>query len=349
MVVMLKKSGSKKLYFIYLFLLLMVFFTVFLNILTNHVRELNKKPTYMDIIAIIKSATNTYCMNNKELTNKLFYTNHFIDIEYKVLRESNIIVDDLYNPLTSNKIKDNEKIRIKLTKNNLIDVTYPVKKHKEGYDFFANDLLIEYNKNEDDKAWCSNLNNVYKGLFGSTYEGVSTSKMGLVYYSEDTSKSGVYYNGNYFDTNVNLKIKKCDVNPSVSKTYKIIYSYTNPSTKEEETLNRKVTVRKSSYDIIKFDVGFDENKITYKQEKIPITIIETTRAYAKNEKKLFIVKDNADYKIVDEKNIQSDYTITGFTSNVINSKLKCIISKNSLNSDKTKPKERTITYQVTEK
>ena len=345
---MIKRKGTKKFYIIYSFLLLTIFLTLFINILTKYVRELNEKPTYMDVIAVIKSATNTYCTKNKELTNKLFYTNHFIDIKYKTLKDEGIITGDLYNPQTEKKIGDQETIRVNLTKNNLINIKYPVKKQKEGYKMFADDLLIEYDKNSNDKIWCNDLHNVYKGLFGSTYEGVSTSKMGLVYYSEDTTKSGLYYTGNYFDSKTNLKVKKCDVNPSYSKTYKLEFTYNNPDNNKEETITRNVKVRKSSYDIIKIDAKFDEKKILYKQDKIPITITETTRTYLKNEKKYYIVKANDIYNIVDENNTKTDYIIKNFSTDRIYSNLECIIVKSTENSDKTKPDPVKVKYSIVE-
>jgi len=342
-------NKNKKLYFIYAFLMLMVFLTLFINILTKYVEEKNKKPTYLDIVAIIKSATNTYATKNKELTNKLFYTNRFIDIKYKTLKDEKILKDDLYNPLTKQKISDDDTIRISLTKNNLINIVYPVKKHSEGYEMFANNLIIDYDKNTDDKKWCNDPYETYKGLFGSTYEGITSSKMGLVFYSKDVSKSGLYYDQNYFDPKVNLKIKKCNVNPSVSKNYKLVYSYINPTNNKEEEITRKITVRKSSYDIIKFEAKLDEKTIKYKQDKIPITINETTRSYIKNEHKYFIINKDGLYIIVNEKNEPTDYEIVGFTSNKIYSNLKCEISKKTVNSDKTKPTNQKILYKVVEK
>ena len=339
-----KYKNRKKFIILYSFLIILVFGIIINNQLTRYFYVKKQLPSYDDIVGVVKNAANNYIKDHEDLKTKFFYTNYFIDIKIKYLKDGKYLKKDLYNPKTDEYIKDDEIIRLTYSSNNLINIMYPVKEFEEGYHFIASKMILYYDEIQD---FCNSPYNIYKGLFGSRYEGITNYKMGLIYYSKDTSISGTYYTKDYFTSDVSLKYTSCNVNDKIAGNYKIDYTYIDPLTKETKTFTRDIVIKRANTDIKKYSAIINDNKVVdYKTNKVKITIKEEYINGNKTSNDYFIVNENGFYKIKDKFDKETRFTIKYFSTDAIESNMKCILKPNKTNSDGSVLKDTTLNYSV---
>lgn len=339
-----QKNKKNNIYlFLYVLLIVLLFGSVLINQLTDYILEKKKTPDYSDITAVVKNATNNYIEKNPELKNKLFYTNRFIDINIKTLIDGGFIKSTLYNPKKGENIALLEKVRITSTNDNLINIIYPVKEREDGYYFEASDLVLNYGETS---TFCDDEHMLYKGLFGTNYEGITKYKMGLVYFSRDNALSGKYYNKDYFGSPVNLKVTSCNVDTKKAGNYEVNYEYTDFDN-NKQTFKRKVIIKKAPNDLKSFKVVINDNKeIDYKNSKVKAVFEEKYENGNISKKDLFLTNIDGAFKVLDINGAETNYYIEYFTTEKIGKNMESIIKTKKVNSDGRLAKDETVKYSV---
>ena len=204
---------------------------VAVGISLNKIFKNQEVKNYDEYVEKVKSSALLYANNTVDIINKLNSNYSYTVVTIKELVDKGYINKNLTNPLTKEKIKENEQIKIYYNENYEMMVEYPYEDAGEIYLYTMN-YNITYKSNET--GLC------YKGLNGPTLQLVndqekekgkqagklSIDKNDIVAYMED----GSYCEDSKIDT-------------SKIGTYKIRYEYTIDGTDVNKSTNKKIAER----------------------------------------------------------------------------------------------------------
>ena len=214
---------------------------VAVGISLNKIFKNQEVKNYDEYVEKVKSSALLYVNNTVELINKLNSNYSYTVVKVKDLVDNGYINKNLTNPLTKEKINQNDLAKIYYNEDYEMMVEYPYTKKDEIYLYTMN-YSITYKSAEE--------NLCYKGLNGSTLqlvndseneEGSQVRKLSLenkeiVAYMEDGSLC--------YDPTTN----KSKIDTSKIGTYKIRYEYTIDGT-NKKTAERTITVKPSKPNI----------------------------------------------------------------------------------------------------
>lgn len=320
----------------------------------NIIASLNKQKVEENenVVSQILSAASTYVSVNPDEVENLYNGYGYVDIPVGHLRDAGLLSEEIKNSETGEKIKDEEKVRIKLNLGDYLDFTYPVQKDTAAWKFIVEDLTINYDGGYTGN-WCNNstggVRNVFTGLVTAPFDPKYPdwpSKMYLMNNKENDAERFRMFSGNYFDTSAqgtNLRVESCNVNPKSVGTYTITYKYFDKELNTEKTANRTVYVNSSKDDVISFTAAINIDPATGKEtpivrgevrENVPIRITETYRNGSSTFTELV-------------KNLEKrGYDIQDFTTQKVGSNLIATVSRSQANSDGSYPAPQKPKYNV---
>ena len=220
----------------------------------NKIFKNQEVKNYDEYVEKVKSSALLYVNNTVELINKLNSNYSYTVVKVKDLVDNGYINKNLTNPLTKDKINQNDLAKIYYNEDYEMMVEYPYTEKDEIYLYTMN-YSINYKSAEE--------NLCYKGLNGPTlqlvkvgtndagnkYEGVSlVSGTNIVAYMEDGSLC--------YDPTTN----KSKIDTSKIGTYKIKYEYTIGGT-NKKIAERTLTVKPSKPNIDTFSIKYQNENI----------------------------------------------------------------------------------------
>lgn len=233
----------------------------------------NRNSEKENIETIITSAANAYVTSNPESVQDLYNGIGWVDIKISELKEEGYISDDLKDPETGESISDDRFVRIEFN-NGIMAYSFDEEDEYEElstsrYALHADDLYVDYNASSNTTSWCNARANWLSGLY-SEFESDIT-KTSLYFVNQNKAKVNASTNG------ITINKTYCDVNPSVPGTYRIDYEFTytdENGTTQTGTKSRTVIVNPNQTDLISFEVisinygnpirlGSDKNSVVF--------------------------------------------------------------------------------------
>jgi len=120
--------------------------------------------TYEEYVAKVKSAANMYASNNSDIINSLYTDKGYVILTARELIEEGLISKNLINPVTKEKIKSDENIKVLLDGSGTISIEYPSDAVAEDY-LQTMDIIVDYESKE---------------IIDYCYEGINTYQLGYI-------------------------------------------------------------------------------------------------------------------------------------------------------------------------
>ncbi len=249
----------------------------------NMIRTMNKnkEEEQQNVVTKIQSAAEAYVSANPEAVERLYNGYGYVDIEVGELRDAGLLSEDLKNAETGVRVGDEELVRVKFQVGDYLEYTYPVDPtevaNTEAYELVADPLYIQYDKDTNSDRWCSLESNYFMGKFdgnGTQSPSDIASIQSKLYLMKESDGKIASLSG------AELKKTECNVNPSVSGTYSITYSYKDIGLNVTKTKERTVYVGTSNNDVDRFTVTINNNRgiiLNTNKESVPVTINEYYR------------------------------------------------------------------------
>ena len=220
---------------------------VAVGISLNKIFKSQEVKNYDEYVEKVKSSALLYANNTVEIINELNSNSSYKVVKIKELIDNGYINKNLTNPLTKEKIKGTEQIKIYYNENYEMMAEYPYEDAGEIYLYTMN-YNITYKSDED--------NLCYKGLNGPTLQLV---KVGI-------NDAGSKYEDVVLDSGINIKAymedgSTCKIDTSKIGTYKIRYEYTIDGT-NKKTAERTITVKPSKPNVDTFSIKYENETIT---------------------------------------------------------------------------------------
>ena len=304
----------------------------------------NRNSEKENIETIITSAANAYVTSNPESVQDLYNGIGWVDIKISELKEEGYISDDLKDPETGESISDDRFVRIEFN-NGIMAYSFDEENEYEGlstsrYALHADDLYVDYNASSNTTSWCNARANWLSGLY-SEFESDIT-KTSLYFVNQNKAKVNASANG------ITINKTYCDVNPSVPGTYRIDYEFTytdENGTTQTGTKSRTVIVNPNQTDLISFEVtsinygnpirlGSDKNSVVFSiKEKYRNRSVDRTYSYSQ--------LSSYGYSAPTFDTSTTTYSNGRYYPRTVE------ITNNKTNSDGTKIKSSSQTYNVT--
>jgi len=298
----------------------------------------NKEEEQQNVVTKIQSAAEAYVSANPEAVERLYNGYGYVDIEVGELRDAGLLSEDLKNAETGERVDDKELVRVKFQVGEYLEYTYPVDptelENTEAYELVADPLYIEYKAGSNAESWCSSESNYFMGKFngnGTQSPSDIASISSKLYLMKESDGKIASLDG------AELKKTACNVNPSISGTYTITYSYKDIGLNVTKTKERTVYVGTSNNDVDRFTVSINNNRgiiLNTNRESVPVTIVEYYRNGGSK---------NIDTTVGNIGNV--GYQIDKFstsTPGTFNALVKCI----KANSDGSTPSQAEPPYRI---
>lgn len=308
----------------------------------NMIRTMNKnkEEEQQNVVTKIQSAAEAYVSANPEAVERLYNGYGYVDIEVGELRDAGLLSEDLKNAETGTRVGDEELVRVKFQVGEYLEYTYPVDPtevaNTEAYELIADPLYIQYEAGSNADRWCSSESNYFMGKFngnGTQSPSDIASIQSKLYLMKESDGKIASLDG------AELKKTECNVNPSVSGTYSITYSYKDIGLNVTKTKERTVYVGTSNNDVDRFTVVINNNRgiiLNTNRDSVPVTINE----YYRNGSN---VPNVINTTVGNMKNV--GYQIDKFSTSTpgyFNALVKCI----KTNSDGSTPSQQEPPYRI---
>lgn len=319
----------------------------------------NKESENKNVVSAIENAAMSYVSSNPDKVKNLYNGYGYVDLTVGDLRDDGFLKEELIDSVTGENISDGKTIRISysnglLTYNVISEYEIDnIRSNTNRYTLVADSINVKYNANTNNTTWCNEnkLMGLYTGQ--SEYPENINSKLAFL------DKAGKYVNYNTIhdssETDMNLSVTTCNVNPSVPGTYNIVYKYTYKdkamnengeleSKSFEGELTRLVYVSAKENDLVSFKIdSINNNNPIQFNSKLNDVVITITEYY----------RGSSVTNVKTVENWRSDYNIdnlivdtTTLENGIYNPRTAKFTYKNT-NSDGSKPASATGTYNVT--